>query len=366
MERLSDFILRVYPLDGVPFKRRALLHCIFWLLMFGIYWTGIGFPGSTIIYKLTTSLSLLISNIIFFYVFTYVVFALNYNKFSNYLIAILSILVFYVINALVSYYRIVLIVEHNWLSATRNTLSATIFEYYKGGIMSFFKFSDVIPNFAETILTSLPAFFVKFTRVFSKNLTEKKQLEIDYLKSQINPHFLVNTLNNIYSLTIMEDARSGDAILALSNMLNYILYETNEEKVSLEKEIKFLTDFIALERIRNSKKLKIDFDISGIIDGHIAPMILITFVENAFKHSVGDSTMMSSVKIDIKVSENTLDFLIENTKPTITSEKRKIAFGGIGLTNVKRRLTSLYRNNHTLQVKDERNLYTVNLILQLK
>jgi two-component system LytT family sensor kinase len=366
MERLSDFILRVYPLEGLPFKRRLLLHCVFWSCMFVFYWIGIGFPDSSFIYKLLTATNLLIVNSVFFYLTVYGVFALNYTKTYNYFFAGLFIVGFYIFSSLISYYRIVLIVENNWLSAIRNRMADSIFEYYKGGIFSFFKFSDLLPNIIEIILTSLPAFFVKFSRVFAKNLSEKKQIEIDYLKSQISPHFLVNTLNNIYSLTITEDERSGDAILSLSSMLNYVLYETSEPLISLDMEVKFLQDFISLEQIRNTKKLKVTFEVEGNMVGKVAPLILIAFVENAFKHSIGDSTMVSIIKIHLRVADGYIHFQVENTKPTQQSDRRKMTFGGIGLSNVKKRLVSLYSNKHTLEVKNERNLYTINLALVLK
>jgi sensor histidine kinase YesM len=366
MERLSDFILRVYPLEGLPFKRRVLVHFCFWVFMFVLFWYGIGFPDSTFTYRVLTATYFTILDSLFFYLMVYGFFSNKYSNTTNYVLAIVSVLVFYFVLCLVSYLRVKLIFENSWLSASNNRMYENLNAYYKGGFLYFFKPADIFINFYEIIYTSLPAFLIKISRNLILSISEKKQIEIEYLRSQINPHFLVNTLNNIYSLTITEDARSGDAILSLSSLLNYVLYETNESLISLEKEIKFLGDFIDLERIRNTKKLKVDFIVEGNLYGNIAPLILIAFVENAFKHSVADSTMMSNIRVHLKVIDGTLHFEVENSKPNQISERRKTTFGGIGLSNVKKRLNSLYRNSHTLQVKNERNLYSIYLTLTLK
>jgi LytS/YehU family sensor histidine kinase len=241
-----------------------------------------------------------------------------------------------------------------------------ILQYYREGFSYFFRTSDIFPNLYEIAATSLPAFFIKFSRIFAKNSSEKKQLEIDFLRLQINPHFLVNTLNNIYSLVVTEDTRSPDAILSLSNLLDYVLYESSLPEISMDKEVKFLQDFIQLEKIRNSKKVAVFFDVEGDMQGSIAPLILIAFVENAFKHGVGDSTLKSSIRIKLKMKEKNLSVEVINSKPTHTSSKRKTTLGGIGLNNVKKRLSSIYATQYELSVKDERNLYSVFLSIKLK
>lgn len=154
------------------------------------------------------------------------------------------------------------------------------------------------------MLNTVPAFSIKLTHSLIKSISEKKQVEIDCLRSQINPHFLTNTLNNIYSLSVTDDKRNSDAILSLSSLLDYVLYESNQPTISLEKEINFLSNFIELEKMRNTKRLQVNFEVEGDIHGNIPPMMLITFVENAFKHSIGDLYSDSFIKILLKVEND--------------------------------------------------------------
>lgn len=368
MEKLSELLLRFYPLQKVSFKRRLWVHCIFWGLMFWVYWFGIGFPSDTVVYKFITSISLTISGIIFFYTLTYFIVNIDEkNKgVKKYFYIIISLVAFYFIMAEFSYLRVQLIIENNWLSAQNNRMYGVIKNYYNEGFWTYFKISNILTDTLELSFTTLPAFFLKFLRIFSRNLIEKKQLEIDFLRLQINPHFLTNTLNNIYSLVVTEDQRSAKAILSLSNLLDYVLYESSHQEVSVEKEVEFLEDFIELERIRNSQKLTVDFTIQGNLQGKIAPLILITFIENAFKHGVGDSTLKNYINVSISMNEDILSFKVINSKPTQPSQKRKTSLGGIGLTNTKRRLESLYPNRYTLLIKNERNTHEIFLTLQLK
>jgi two-component system, LytTR family, sensor kinase len=367
MEKLSELLLRFYPLAKVTFKRRILVHSIFWGFMFWVYWFGIGFPSDTIIYKFITSISFTISGIIFFYTLTYFIIKIDRNKkgIKKYIYIMVSLIFFYFIMAKLSYFRVQLIIENDWLSAKSNRMYGVIENYYKEGFWAYFKVTNILTDTLELSFTTLPAFFLKFLRIFSRNLIEKKQLEIDFLRLQINPHFLTNTLNNIYSLVVTEDKRSADAILSLSNLLDYVLYESSYSKVSLEKEITFLKDFIELERIRSSQRVSIEFTTKGDLHGEIAPLILIAFIENAFKHGFGDSTKANYININVSMIDDTLSFSIINSKPNIQTEKRKTSIGGIGLTNTKRRLESLYPKRYEITIKNDHHTHEVLLLIQL-
>ena len=368
MEKLSELLLRFYPLGKVSFKRRVWVHSIFWGIMFCSFYFGLGLPSFSWTYKLSTAVFTLITCAAFFYLTFYAFNNIN-NHFSGikrYIIIIFCIIIFYLFYALCSYLKVVLIIENNWYPRNSGGMYFKyLTEYYRSGFWTFFKLNTIFADTYEVISISTPAFFLKFLRIFSKNLIEKKQLEIDFLRLQINPHFLTNTLNNIYSLVITEDQRSPDAILSLSNLLDYVLYESSHSEVSIEKEVKFLEDFIELERIRNSQKLSIDFKIEGNLHGEIAPLILIAFIENAFKHGFGDSTMENYINVSLSIIENTLFFKVINSKPTHQSHKRKTSLGGIGLTNTKRRLESLYPKRYILSIKNERNIHEIFLTLQL-
>ena len=185
---------------------------------------------------------------------------------------------------------------------------------------------------------------------FIKNQNEKKILEnanlnaeITLLRSQINPHFLFNTLNGIYSLANEGSAETKNSILKLSDLLRYVLYDSGDEKVLLSKDIQYVTNYIDLQRLRLSSKVSIDYRVEGDTHGSfIAPLLLITFVENAFKHGISYSNS-SIIRIHIKAFEKTLTLYVENP---VTENNSFV--GGLGLKNVKRRLELLYPHRHSL------------------
>ena len=367
METLADYLIQLYPIDHVPLKRRVTFHGIFGGVMFVIFWFQVGFPSDTFIYRFVLATSLVITNSVFFYMFIYLI-PFVYEKYRGItLFTVIMILVtaFYFFLALESYERVSLIIENNWLSAKNKRMYGLNSEFYKAGFWSYFTFDIILSDTFGVIIYSLPAIFLKFSRVFAKNLIEKKQLEIDFLRLQINPHFLVNTLNNIYSLVVVEDQRSPDAILSLSNLLNYVLYEASLSTVTLEKEITFLQDFVTLEKIRNSSKVKVTMKVEGEMEGDIAPLLLIAFIENAFKHGSGDATIQSFININIKVQDGILFLGVVNSKVRTESTKHKKSLGGIGLVNVRKRLATLYPHRHSLEVIPEPFKHQVILIIQL-
>ena len=227
------------------------------------------------------------------------------------------------------------------------------------------------------ILVYLVVFIVSFISLLSHNFktqTENKELqnkiletqlqiksqELNYLKKQIHPHFLFNTLNTIYGFALKQSKDTPEIILKLSNLLDYILYQVDKPKVNLKEEILHIKEYIELERIRFQDTLKVSFTSNNIPDDkQIAPMLLIPFIENAFKHG---SLIDGFLKVDIKVLlvEDRLQFEIKNTylNDEILSNKE-----GIGLENIKKRLKLLYKNNHELQIKNSDNLYIVNLTI---
>lgn len=219
-------------------------------------------------------------------------------------------------------------------------------------------------DFNTQVLLVLCAFLLKCIQDFFKSetlKTEKITMELAYLKSQINPHFLFNTMNNLYGLSLSEPERTPDVILKISEMMRYMLYESNEERVSLIKEIAYLQSYIELEKIRYEGQTFVDVVIEGNLSHkRIAPLLLISFVENIFKH--GDvQNPQNSVKISLKVTENELFFKQKN----IISVREKDKLGGLGLKNVERRLMLLYPNKYQLTVKNQEGVYESELTLKL-
>lgn len=197
---------------------------------------------------------------------------------------------------------------------------------------------------------------------------ERKNLqsELSFLKSQINPHFLFNTLNSIYALSLKKSDEAPEIVLKLSEMMRYMLYRSEDKKVSLADEIQYIKNYLALEQIRYGNKAQIDF-VCTIVQPEqykIAPLIFIPFLENAFKHGLSQSIQAGYVTSLLEIGEDgVLEFTIQNTKTTERDER--YFEGGIGLTNVKRRLELIYPNKYTLDIEDTAALYIVTLRLEL-
>jgi len=191
---------------------------------------------------------------------------------------------------------------------------------------------------------------------------EKAQAELSFLKAQVNPHFLFNTLNNIYTLAIIKDENTAPSIMKLSNIMRYVTDEARNDFVSLQEELNCITDFIDLQKLRLTQKTTLLFELEGDFENKkIAPLIIMTFVENVFKYGISNH---SSNKLVIKIfcKQNSLILFCQNT---IYPDKIKTERSGIGLENTRRRLNYIYKNMHILNVDQNKNLFTVNLTIQL-
>jgi len=194
--------------------------------------------------------------------------------------------------------------------------------------------------------------------------SEKLETEMKFLKSQINPHFLFNSLNNIYSLSYLKPEKTPDNLLKLSEMLRYMLYECNEDKVPLSKEIDYLKNYIALKLLKDSRGMKVSVNLEPQSPNlMIAPMLLIPFVENAFKHGNIEDLEKGWISIDLKTVDQKLIFKVSNSFAPTPSTKDEV--GGIGLPNVKRQLALLYPNNYQLDIDSKTNEYHVSLEIKL-
>jgi LytS/YehU family sensor histidine kinase len=190
--------------------------------------------------------------------------------------------------------------------------------------------------------------------------SENIENELKFLKSQINPHFLFNSLNNIYSLSMIDSNKAQQSILYLSDMLRYVLYDCEKPLVSIEREVTYIKDFIQLFLLKSSKKYQIEthfFIENNAVQ--IAPMLLIPFVENAFKHSNIENIEESFIKINIHSSDDAILFSVENTFKK--GPKVQDAVGGIGIQNVKKRLNLLYPDKHTLVISEINSTFKVEL-----
>ena len=201
-----------------------------------------------------------------------------------------------------------------------------------------------------------------------KRLTELEhenlEQQLEYLRYQINPHFFMNTLNNIHALVDIDPEKAKGTILELSKMMRFVLYEGNKQGVSLSKEIDFVRHYIALMQLRYTDKVRIDIDLPNEVpDRQIPPLILITFIENAFKHGISYQHE-SFIEVKVSVEKDELWFDCRNSKaekPHQTNEEK----GGVGLANVRKRLNLLFGRNYILRIKNDPDVYSVTLNIPL-
>ena len=192
---------------------------------------------------------------------------------------------------------------------------------------------------------------------------EKQEAELNYLRSQTNPHFLFNTLNNIYSLSRDKSDLAPESILRLSKILRFMLYETGGDFIAIEQEIKIINDYIALEKLRYDETLRVNFnyDIEDMRQS-LPPLLLIPLVENAFKHGVSETRHQPFVDIHLSVTKRQLTFQVKNSAEHVTGESSPKE--NIGLSNLRRQLELLYRE-YALTVKQEASIFTATLKINL-
>lgn len=196
--------------------------------------------------------------------------------------------------------------------------------------------------------------------------SQNLQSELKFLKSQINPHFLFNTLNSLYALTLKKSDLAPEIVLKLSEMMRYMLYECNEKQVPLKKELKYLQNYLELEKLRHGSRMDIQFTIQGEVNNqNIAPLILIPFVENAFKHGINHQVSQGFVNLELNIADEDLQMILENSKSPSIPRAGDVRSGGIGLVNVKRRMDILYPENYHLEIRESPSTYKVELNLKL-
>lgn len=230
-------------------------------------------------------------------------------------------------------------------------------------------FTSILSSFIILFFVCSIALAIKLVRsnIRQKELAQeiiKKKLEteLQFLKAQTNPHFLFNTLNNIYALARKKSDQTADVVMKLSKLLRFMLYESQKKSVSIADEVQVLVDYIELEKIRYNESLKIDF--TRNVDNElqqVAPLILLPFVENAFKHGISENRFSSYIRINLELKDRQLSFLCENSK---AEESAKSETETIGLANIRRQLELLYPD-HLLEIKNKKSNFSVLLKINL-
>lgn len=234
----------------------------------------------------------------------------------------------------------------------------------------FFYFPKIVKMFVAIYPVTFFAVAIKLLKYWYINqqeqqvlAKEKLQAELQFLKTQIHPHFLFNTLNNLYALTLKSSPKAPETVLKLSELMNYMLYECSGDEVPLSKEVKFIRNYIDIEKMRYGDKLDVDIRVRGETnDRKIPALILLPFVENCFKHGASETLQLSWVKITIDNQPNLIVIKVENNKNGENAVQKK---EGIGIQNVKRRLDLLYPGKHELKIINGKETFLVILTIHL-
>jgi sensor histidine kinase YesM len=206
--------------------------------------------------------------------------------------------------------------------------------------------------------------YLKSQRRINEIAREKAETELKFLKSQINPHFLFNSLNSIYFLIDKQNGEARKTLLQFSDLLRYQLYDCNSDTIEIEKEVNYLQDYIRLQEIRKDNKYLVEFKVGEEVKGfRIVPLLLIPFVENAFKHISHHSKEKNFVEVKLGRSNGQFIFQVENSKEN--QARTTEPPGGIGLSNVKRRLELLYPGEHELDIHNNEATFKVDLKLNI-
>jgi sensor histidine kinase YesM len=342
---------------------RIFLHVVFWLTVgffyFLVFNRNSAFPKVSYIF----SLSLLPVAIVISYFFNYVLvpkYLWGKRYFRFFYLSFFTLLVATWLSFLIVFFTLIYILQT---------------EFFIEPAVLHPELQVISLNFIVFLAISIKQVKRAFYIQQEKNELEKtklstelklKEAELKILKAQVHPHFLFNTLNNLYGLTLEKSDEAPKLVLRLSEILDYILYRCEEKRVLLSEEITNLKNYLEIERIRYSKKLDLSVSFpENTGEYKIAPLILLPFVENAFKHGVSNYPGVAFVKIDSGLTNKNLVFSIENTKnPSVKVSENYSK--GIGLKNVKKRLEFLYPEKHLLHIEDKGETFSVNLTLQLE
>ena len=228
-------------------------------------------------------------------------------------------------------------------------------------------YDNIIPHFFLVLSGAAFKLMMDYTKMQQRMVEmakEKAEAELNFLKSQINPHFLFNSLNSVYFLIDKNNIEARGALHKFSDMLRYQLYEMNDNTVAVEKEIQYLEDYIDLQKLRKDDNYVIEFNCSSAVKGFcIEPLLLIPFVENAFKHISHYKNELNFIRLQLSINKDELNFSIENSKERAVKVTEQ--HSGIGLANVKRRLALLYPQKHNLKITNTIDIFNVELNIKI-
>lgn len=345
------------------FQSTLFQHSVFWIfsILFFLFIMYISSNNTLDKFTFLKFIDILVTNIIFaipVYINLYVLLTYLFKK-KKYFIYLLSIISLICISAaLLIYVDDTFFAKPEGREITKNYFNAflgsSVFIFLYVGITSFIKFMRDWVRLQELTL--------RINEMEKQNLSA----ELKSLKEQINPHFLFNTLNNLYSLSLDQSSKTPEMILKLSDLMRYILYDCSDSYVPFEKEVDFVKNYLELEKLRLNEDTKVELNIIGSLDNKtVAPLLLIPFIENAFKHGHNHQNKNSFVEILIDLSQDgNLLFTVSNSKTPIQAPLSN--HKGIGIENAKKRLELLYPKKHKLNISNKENQFDVSLELNIE
>ncbi|OCX54733.1 hypothetical protein BEL04_01000 [Mucilaginibacter sp. PPCGB 2223] len=348
---------------------RIALHVLFWIIVY-IFFAAMYSVKSNFTISAHNAIYYMPIHIGYFYAVAYWLIP-TYLLHARYFAFIGNLILLACTGALLGRVIDILIVDPYLMTHTTNIDWA----YIEEAKLDFWTRLFIPFNFANSIkVTNLIVWVALGIKLF-KMWYERKQAavraELKALKAQIHPHFLFNTLNNLYALTLNNSPKAPGVVVGLSDMLRYMLYECNADKVSLKKEVLMLQHYINLEKIRYEERLDLNFTIKGKFDDKlIAPLVLLPLVENAFKHGTSEKVGQTWININLEVTDNVTDnklkFKISNSKPDAVEGAEEKYRGNIGLQNIRQRLELLYPATHQLKIMDEEEVFLAVLELEVE
>lgn len=364
LERVALFDLDKYYTPGV----RILCHFLMWLVFTSLLQLNL-FIDSALPFDQAAAFALrtLLCNVTVFYIFFYAVVPNTLLK-NKVILALFSFIGCIILWNVLNHYFLLFIGKY--FSIESPYYAKSVQAHKSASIWFIISPKNLVVSLTPIFYSLSPYFFTKIVfsiiRFYSQSFKVERRalkLERDFLKAQLNPHFLFNTLNSIYALSLRKDDKTPLVITHLSEMMRYTLYESDSQIVPLAKELNYIENYVKLERTRYRQNANIICEIDASqVNGHlIAPLLTFTFIENAFKYGLKDRNS-GFIRLSISVQGNTFKFIISNDK---SQEAKKSEFGGIGLQNAKKRLELLYPGKHFLLIKDEGDTFTVDLSINL-
>ena len=336
-------------------KTRWLLHLAFWLAVLFFYTIFFGYQNVS--YKITFSFVIVLLPVTML-----TTYFLNYELIPNYLLKkkYVKFIIYFIYTLIVSFYIEMLTVMGIFIAVAEMKMD----ELHPSN-------TNAIMLIAGMYVVVFLGAAIKLVNQYQSNQLEiqklksdKVEAELKFLKAQLHPHFLFNTLNNLYSLTLEKSDRAADVVLKLSDLLDYVLYKCDAEFVALNDEIKQMNNYIELEKLRYGNRLDVECNFGSIPrNAVVPPMLFMTLLENSFKHGVSKSMNNSWIKMSLEVDDKMVLFEIDNSKHIIEKSKSEIS-GGIGLENLKNRLNIMYADHYEMKIKDDQSSFGIHLKLK--